>query len=98
MAAMPQPGQGSTAGAGPSGPGAGGAPPDQNSSPVEGQKNPALANALSELTDVANKVRKLGQAYPQVSQEARQVGELLQRMLMKTTQAQAPSEPAAPPV
>lgn len=47
---------------------------------------------------MAQTARKYATAYPQCSQEMRQIGELLQKCLMKTTQAQAPSEPAAPPV
>lgn len=64
----------------------------------QGQANPALKNALGQLTQMAQTARQYAQAYPQCADEMRQVGELLQRCLMKTTQAQQPSEPPTPPV
>jgi len=87
---------------GPSGstgsPGPAGAPSTGQGASPEGQQNPALKNALSQLTAFANMARQYAQAYPQAAPEMRQIGELLQKVLMKTTQAQKPSEPAAPPV
>lgn len=64
----------------------------------QGQANPALRNALAQLTAMAQAARQFAQAYPQTSDEMRQIGELLQRCLMKTTQAQQPAEPPVPPV
>jgi len=64
----------------------------------EGQANPALRNALGQLTAMAQTARQYAQAYPQCADEMRQIGELLQRCLMKTTQSQQGAEPPVPPV
>jgi hypothetical protein len=47
---------------------------------------------------MAQSAAQYAKAYPQTSSEMRQIGELIQKCLMKTTQAMKPSEPAAPPV
>jgi hypothetical protein len=60
--------------------------------------NPALRAALGQLTMLAQGARQYAQAYPQCASEMRQVGELLQRCLMKTTSSQQGSEPPTPPV
>lgn len=62
------------------------------------QANPALRAALGQLTAMAQTARQYAQAYPQCAGEMRQIGELLQRCLMKTTQAQQSQEPPTPPV
>lgn len=64
----------------------------------QGTPNPALRNALGQLTAMAQSARQYAQAYPQCADEMRQVGELLQRCLMKTTQAQGQAETPTPPV
>lgn len=64
----------------------------------QGQQNPALKAALGQLTSMAQVARQYAQAYPQCAPEMRQVGELLQKCLMKTTQQQQQPEPATPPV
>jgi len=57
-----------------------------------------LRQALGQLTQMAQQVRQYAQAYPQCADEMRQIGSLLQRCLMKTTQAQPQAEPSVPPV
>ena len=47
---------------------------------------------------MAQTAAQYAKAYPQCSQEMRQIGELIQKCLMKTTQAMKPAETAAPPV
>jgi hypothetical protein len=69
-----------------------------SAAPAEGQGNPGLKQALGQLTQMAQMTQQYSKAYPQCADEMRQIGELLQKCLMKTTQAQAPAEPTAPPV
>lgn len=66
--------------------------------PSQGQPNPALKNALGQLTQMAQAAQQYAQAYPQCAEEMRQIGELLQRCLMKTTQAQPQAQAPVPPV
>jgi hypothetical protein len=54
--------------------------------------------ALGKLTAMAQSAREYAQSYPQCADEMRQIGSLLQRCLMKTTQAQPQQEPPVPPV
>lgn len=54
--------------------------------------------ALGQLTAMAQAAQQYARAYPQCASEMRQIGELLQRCLMKTTQAQQGGESPAPPV
>lgn len=63
-----------------------------------GPSNPALRNALNFITTMAKQAEQYARAYPQCANEMRQVGELLQKCMMKTTQAQQAPEPATPPV
>jgi hypothetical protein len=47
---------------------------------------------------MAQTAQQFAKAYPQTAPEMRQIADLLQKVLMKTTQAQQQSEPAVPPV
>lgn len=76
----------------------GSSPSPQASSPSPAQANPQLKNALGQLTAMAQSAAQYAKAYPQTAPEMRQIGELIQKVLMKTTQAMKPAEPAAPPV
>jgi hypothetical protein len=97
MATAPQAVSQSPPGGGQS-PQGGGATQPPTISPAQGQQNPALRNAISQFTAMAQMAQRIAQAYPQCSQEMREIGERIQRCLMKVTQAQQQSEPAAPPV
>jgi len=91
---------GSTPGNGGNGSGPG-APPvagTQDTAATPGTQNPALRSALGQLTAMAQTAKQYAQAYPQCAPEMRQIAELLQKCLMKTTQAQPNPEPAVPPV
>lgn len=86
-------------GAGPGSPSGNGPGPSTGAGAAsEGQQNPALKNALGQLTAFANAAREYAKAYPQTAPEMRIIGEQLQKCLMKTTQAQPASEPPTPPV
>lgn len=63
-----------------------------------GGGNPVLKAALGQLTGMAQTARTYAQAYPQCAEEMRQIGALLQKCLMKTTQAQPQGEQPVPPV
>lgn len=69
-----------------------------SAAPAEGQANPGLKQALGQLTQMSQMSQQYSRAYPQCADEMRQIAELLQKCLMKTTQAQGQAEPAAPPV
>lgn len=62
------------------------------------QGDPRQKAALGQLTSMAQTARTYAQAYPQCAPEMRQIGELLQKCLMKTVQNQKGSEPPTPPV
>ena len=92
--------QGSPA-SGPGGANGEGATPaagSQSTAASSGTANPALRSALGQLTAMAQTAKQYAQAYPQCAPEMRQIGELLQKCLMKTTQAQPQSEAPVPPV
>jgi len=85
-------------GAGNGGPDTGGGPSNGAAAGTPGTQNPALRSALGQLTAMAQTATQYAKAYPQCAPEMRQIADLLQKCLMKTTQAQQSPEPAVPPV
>lgn len=79
-------------------PGQDGPPQGGGSSAAPGVQNPALRSALGQLTAMAQQAAQYGKAYPQCAPEMRQIADLLQKCLMKTTQAQQTPEQPVPPV
>lgn len=77
---------------------AGGPPSGGAAAATPGSQNPALRSALGQLTAMAQTAQQYAKAYPQCAAEMRQIADLLQKCLMKTTQAQQQPQPAVPPV
>src|SRR5947207_11774117 len=79
----------SSGGGGADSPESGGGPPSGGAAAsTPGTQNPALRSALGQLTAMAQTAQQYAKAYPQCAAEMRQIADLLQKCLMKTTQAQ----------
>lgn len=67
-------------------------------SPAPAINDSRASNALQATLTVVSNVRRLADEFPQVSPEAREIMNLMQRIQMKIKGGQQPAETQAPPV